>query len=137
MQVAPPGGQIVAEFSTNACGAICLLNLLAIRCLQLWCRPMGPLCLWQCFNISSILIVLFMLLASELLNYLFHILCSPRHGVTVYVLKNFYPWSLNLVEKIWKRIIKEAGRSWSLETWGSLKFLSNQESKVPHLNFHS
>ena len=28
---------------------LCLLNLLAIRCLQLWCQPMGPLCLWQCF----------------------------------------------------------------------------------------
>ena len=39
----------MAEFPTNACGAICLLNLLAIRCLQLWCQPMGPLCLWQCF----------------------------------------------------------------------------------------
>ena len=39
----------MAEFPTNVCGAICLLNLLAIRCLQLWCQPMGPLCLWQCF----------------------------------------------------------------------------------------
>ena len=36
------------EFPTYACSAICLLNLLAIRCLQLWCQPMGPLCLWQC-----------------------------------------------------------------------------------------
>ena len=62
MQVVPPGGQIsyqckyrhlVAEFQTNACGTIYLLNLLAIRCLKLWCQPMGPLCLcqrlWQCF----------------------------------------------------------------------------------------
>ena len=41
----------MAEFQTNACGTICLclLNLLAIRCLQLWSQPMGPLCLWQCF----------------------------------------------------------------------------------------
>ena len=21
----------------------------SIRCLQLWCQPMGPLCLWQCY----------------------------------------------------------------------------------------
>ena len=43
----------MAEFQTNACGTICLclLNLLAIRCLQLWSQPMGPLCLWQCFKI--------------------------------------------------------------------------------------
>ena len=32
-------------FPTNACGAT---HLLAIRYLQLWCQPMGPLCLWQC-----------------------------------------------------------------------------------------
>ena len=38
----------MAEFPANACSAICLLNLLAIRCLQLWFQPMGPLCLWQC-----------------------------------------------------------------------------------------
>ena len=40
----------MAEFQTNACGTICLclLNLLAIRCLQLWCQLMGPLCLWEC-----------------------------------------------------------------------------------------
>ena len=59
MHVAPPGGQIsfqyksrhlVGEFQPNACGTICLLNLLAIRCIQLWCQPMGPLCLWQCFR---------------------------------------------------------------------------------------
>ena len=44
---------LVAKFLTNAtyaCGAICLLYLLAIRCFQLWCQPMGPLCLWQCFE---------------------------------------------------------------------------------------
>ena len=43
----------MAEFQTNACGTICLclLNLLAIRCLQLWSQPIGPLCLWQCFII--------------------------------------------------------------------------------------
>ena len=34
-------------FPTNACGAT---HLLAIRYLQLWCQPMGPLCLWQCFT---------------------------------------------------------------------------------------
>ena len=44
----------MAEFQTNACGTICLclLNLLAILCLQLWSQPMGPLCLWQCFYIE-------------------------------------------------------------------------------------
>ena len=36
---------LVAEFPRNACW----LNLLAIGYLQLWCQPMGPLCLWQCF----------------------------------------------------------------------------------------
>ena len=34
VQVAPPG----------------YLNLVAIRYLQLWCQPMGPLCLWQCLS---------------------------------------------------------------------------------------
>ena len=65
MQMAPPGSQIsyyckwrhlVDKFLTNASGALptnsCTatywLNLLAIRYLQLWCQPMGPLCLWQC-----------------------------------------------------------------------------------------
>ena len=45
----------MAEFQTNECGTICLclLNLLAIRCLQLWSQPMGPLCLWQCFFTPS------------------------------------------------------------------------------------
>ena len=61
MQVAPPGGQIVAEFSTNACGAICILNLLAIKCLQLWCQPMGPLCLWQCLSTNISLLSFFVL----------------------------------------------------------------------------
>ena len=45
----------MAKLFTNASGAtwcLCLLNLLAIRCLQLWCQPMGPLCLWQCLNIE-------------------------------------------------------------------------------------
>ena len=37
-------------FPTNACGAT---HLLAIRYLQLWCQPMGPLCLGQCFIILS------------------------------------------------------------------------------------
>ena len=53
----------MAEFPTYACSAICLLNLLAIRCLHLWCQPMGPLCLWQCFYnyrfVSSVFIYLY------------------------------------------------------------------------------
>ena len=40
----------MAEFPTNAYGATCWFNLLAIRYLLLWCHPMGPLCLWQCFS---------------------------------------------------------------------------------------
>ena len=41
---------LVAKFPTNACGATCWLNLLAIRYLQFWCQLMGPFCLWQCLE---------------------------------------------------------------------------------------
>ena len=44
-----PNFVLMQEFPTNSCGATCLLNLLAIEYFQLWCKPMGPLCLWQCF----------------------------------------------------------------------------------------
>ena len=49
---------------------------------------------------------------------------------TMFKGKYFKFWSLYSARKIWKRIIRESGKSWSLETWVSLKFLSNQEFLV-------
>ena len=99
IQVTPPGGQIsyqcnwrhlvakfptnacdaiwwpnfvlMQEFPTNSCGATCWLNLLAIRYIQLWCQPMGPLCLWQCLWIKT--------------NLARHAFCGEGRGV--------HPWS--------------------------------------------
>ena len=50
-----PNFVLMQEFPTNACGATCCLNLLAIRYLQLWCHPMGPWLVHCCIPVSLLI----------------------------------------------------------------------------------
>ena len=61
-----------------------------MRCLQLWCQPMGLLCLWQCFNSSFLLTQSWSLLLSF-------------HQLSCTVLLSIVIQNLDLVKYILKR----------------------------------